>query len=71
MKSIFQVLMFSATSTAASEETAKKWLRKAVRVHVGTSAANISSTVVQAVQVSRFYAACQILYGRSVSETPN
>jgi len=49
-----QVLMFSATSTEASEETAKKWLRKPERVHVGTSAANISSTVVQSVQVCNF-----------------
>ena len=43
--------MFSATSTAESEETTLKWLRSPVRIQVNTSATAISPTVTQAVHV--------------------
>ena len=46
-----QVLMFSATSTSESEAAAEKWLWQPEMVHLGITTANISRTIVQAVQV--------------------
>lgn len=43
--------MFSATSTAESDRATSKWLRKPVKIHIGSSSANISSSVLQAVHV--------------------
>lgn len=51
MLSLLKVMMFSATSSAESEAATSKWLRKPVRVHIGSCAANISSSVVQAIHV--------------------
>ena len=43
--------MVSATSTEEAGAVAAKWMRRAVRVHTGMTAANISRSVVQTVHV--------------------
>lgn len=45
------MVLFSATLTEAALEVASKWLRRPQRVHIGTTAADISRSVVQAVHV--------------------
>ena len=49
--SYLKVMMFSATASAESEKATSKWIRKPLRVHIGSSTANISSSVAQAVHV--------------------